>query len=134
MRETKWEWKIHHVYGHQDQNTAYHELDLWAQLNVDCNIAAGYFQEIAEWNNYDPQHIPLYKALWKIHLANYNVTSDIQAHTYQHVHKNVMFAYWSKHKTNPGNALSEVNWDAGTLWDGYIRSSPLPRIPTLHPG
>jgi hypothetical protein len=36
--------KLEHVYGHQDEKTAYDDLDLPAQLNVDADALAGAFQ------------------------------------------------------------------------------------------
>jgi hypothetical protein len=35
--------KLEHVYGHQDEKTAYDDLDLPAQLNVDADALAGPF-------------------------------------------------------------------------------------------
>lgn len=48
MNKVPWRWHVHHDCGHQDDSKAHKDLNLWAQLNNDCDTEADNFHQIVD--------------------------------------------------------------------------------------
>ena len=112
MDKTLWEWEYKHIYGHQDRHIPYQQLDIWAQLNIDCDQSAGMHCTKLKWNNNDATNLHIYCLPWQVYINDYKVLDDICRELYSYVYKESMFNYWAQHKYNPCTVPMEVNWEA----------------------
>ena len=113
IRQTHLRWALHHVEGHQNRHKAFHDLDLWAKMNVYCDRAAGIFRVLATRDKLDATSLELFHAPWTIQLDNIQALNDLPAKLHAHVQKKKALSYWASHKYAP-DSCDDIHWTALT--------------------
>ena len=102
---------IEWVKGHQDDDTAYNDLPIESQLNVNCDKAAKLHLREGTKPNQPPKPIAGSKAM--LYLGGYMVTTDINQQIWMAGQSRKMLAYAAdKFGWTDNQAIATVNWRA----------------------
>jgi len=100
-------WQHCHIMGHQDEQSAFDQLDRWSQMNVEANTRTKSYMPVAKAR---PRHYHFYLEPWSILYEGREIyhVPDI----YDMIHEAQAKMYWeTKGKTDP-RAIAMVDWEA----------------------
>ena len=100
-------WKAQHIRGHQDKNTAYEELDIIAQGNVDADRYAAIEMEV---NRPVDQRV-IIGAPWELKQNGKRIVGDIEKRIRNTIHEREMQEYWRKKFSITKEQQDQVNWE-----------------------
>lgn len=106
-------WKDKHIYGHQDRDNAYNNLDRWAQLNVDMDSLAkqywGYLHERQfNWYSLPPGH-----GEWSLWHHSYRFPLWDKKTANRHLYTRSTSEYWNNKLQQVQSP--EIDWDASGM-------------------
>jgi hypothetical protein len=107
MPQIKWLWR--HIYGHQDKNKSFEELDFWSQRNVMMDERAGHCWDA---NLLHPTQLEEKNATWKLRVNNITVASNFHSTLRNAITGEAGRQYWAS-RNKIGSARPEaIDWPA----------------------
>ena len=101
---------LQHVHGHQDDDIAYDDLPFEAQLNVDCDVAAGTCASTMTPADAPPTPVRGSRAM--LYLGNDMVTTEMEEQIQYKAHSNALRSYTIGKFEWTQTQYDSVNWRA----------------------
>ena len=106
----KLQWHYHHIDSHQDKHTHYEDLDLWAQLNVDCDTRAkAHLRE--NFSTIPPNHT-IFMAPWSLRINHQITVKNIPETLRDHCSGTKTQDYWQKKGRFGSRSREDIDWES----------------------
>jgi hypothetical protein len=107
MPQIQWIWR--HIYGHQDKNKSFEDLDFWSQRNVMMDERAGHC-----WvaNLPHPLHLDEKRTTWTLKINNITIASNFHSSLRNATTGAAGRQYWAEHQKIGSARPTAVDWPA----------------------